>query len=60
MNPDTEYLLSTFNTNLTKLNLSKSNIKGILDLTRFTQLEELECEHNEITQIINLPGTLKN
>ncbi len=59
MNPDTEYLLSTFDTNLTKLNLNELNIKGILDLSKFTRLEELECQQNEITQIINLPETLK-
>ncbi len=59
MNTETEYLLSTFDFNLTKLNLNESNIKGILDLSKFTQLEELECQQNEITQIINLPGTLK-
>lgn len=40
------------------IDISNKNIKGILDLTRFIKLEELNCAHNQITRIINIPTSL--
>ena len=47
-------LLDEIDSNIKVLNLNKKNITGILDLYRFTCLEELKCEKNDITEIINL------
>ena len=41
------------------LNISSKNFKGILNLKKFTQLEELYCVNNQITRIINIPYKLK-
>jgi hypothetical protein len=41
------------------LNLSNFDIRGTLDLSRFRDLEELDCSNNLITNIINLPRGLK-
>ena len=35
------------------------NISGILDLSRFTCLETLDCNSNSITTIINLSSSIK-
>ncbi len=59
MQANTIILLEPFDSNITKLNISESNIEGILDLSKFTQLEFLNCEFNSITSIINFPPTLK-
>jgi len=45
--------------NLTKIDISNQNIKGILDLNKFVNLEELDCSNNEIVEIINIPPKLK-
>lgn len=42
-----------------KLNISNKNIEGVLDLKNFSNLEELDCSNNKITEIINIPKTLK-
>jgi hypothetical protein len=47
------------NKNVLTLNLSKKNIKDVLDLEDFNILEELDCSNNEITEIINIPYSLK-
>ena len=41
------------------LNLSNKNIEGLLDLKNFDILEELDCSDNKITEIINIPYSLK-
>ena len=46
---------SNINYNTKILNISSNNLKGILNLKKFTELEELYCANNEITQIINIP-----
>jgi Leucine-rich repeat (LRR) protein len=51
--------LSKFPKDIKILNLSNKNIKGILDLSEFESLEELDCSNNKITEIINIPNTLK-
>lgn len=52
-------LLDKYISNTKILKLIRKNIKGILDLNKFTELEVLNCEFNEITSIINIPKTLK-
>jgi len=59
MNKETANLLSQFDSNITELYLHDKKINGILDLSRFTQLEKLNCVKNIITKIINIPETLK-
>ena len=39
--------------------INKKDIKGILDLLKSTRLVKLDCSNNEITQIINIPKSLK-
>ena len=53
-----EYLLN-YNFDIKKLDISEKHITGILDLSRFPYLEELDCRINSITSIINFPSTLK-
>jgi hypothetical protein len=58
MNAQTINILNKFEPNITKLDICDKDIKGILDLGKFTQLITLTCTLNSITQIINLPPTL--
>ena len=41
------------------LNLSGKNITGILDLSDYSNLEYLDCSHNQITEIINISHLIK-
>lgn len=41
------------------LNIQNKNIKGTIDLCKFTKLEELYCSDNQITDIINIPNSLQ-
>ncbi len=59
MEIETIQLLESFDSNIQELYLSNKNIKGLLDLGRFTRLKKLKCTENEITEIINFPETLK-
>lgn len=59
MKNSTIKLLKNYNDNTKVLNLSNKNIKGILNLGRFDNLEEIDCSNNKITEIINIPKTLK-
>lgn len=59
MNINTVNLLKEYSSDLKILRLLNKNIEGVLDLSKFTQLENLCCEFNKITQIINIPLTLK-
>ena len=59
MEIETIQLLESFDSNIQELYLSNKNIKGLLDLGRFTRLKKLKCTENEITVIINLPATLE-
>jgi hypothetical protein len=44
--------LSEYDINATELNLSKKNITGLLNLSQFTKLQNLNCCHNSITKLI--------
>jgi len=59
MNNSIKELLSKFNYQTKIINVSNKNIKGILDLDEFENLEELDCSNNKITEISNIPRTLK-
>lgn len=55
MEEHTIHVLSCFNVKSIKLCIGQSNIKGILDLSKFTKLLSLKCHKNKITKILNLP-----
>ncbi len=59
MEKTTTQLLSLFDKSVTELDLSNSNISGCLDLNEFKNLEKLNCSHNAITSIKNLPYFIK-
>jgi Leucine-rich repeat (LRR) protein len=51
-------LLNEYPNDITELDKSKKNIKGILDLSKFCKLTKLNCSRNNINQIINSPISL--
>ena len=51
-------LLSEYNSNINKLDISQKNINGILDLDKFTNLTKLVCVSNKISELVNLPNNL--
>jgi hypothetical protein len=59
MKKSTIKLLNNYDDNIKVLNILNKNIRGILNLGRFDNLEELYCSNNKITEIINIPKTLK-
>lgn len=59
MNSHTIEILSQFTENTTIIDITNKNIVGILDLSKFTQLSKLDCSYNLITQLIDLPPSLK-
>lgn len=59
MEPTTSNILNNFPVNSIKINISNKNIKGILDLAKYTKLIELDCSNNQLTQIINISPSLK-
>jgi hypothetical protein len=52
MNTKTIDILSKYSFDVKKIVISNSNIKGILVLTHFISLEELDCSCNMINEII--------
>lgn len=58
MNNETIKLLENYDSKIKKLDLSGNHINDILDLSKFTCLEILDCCNNYIEQIINLPNSL--
>lgn len=54
MDWDTKNIVVTYGKNTSKINISNKNIVGILDLSSYKKLKELDCSNNSITQIINL------
>ena len=52
-------LLKTLDKKTKILNISNCGLKGVLDLKDFKYLEELDCSNNEITEITDIPETLK-
>ena len=59
MNHITINILSNYDKNTKILNISNKKIEGILCLNDFKNLKKLNCSFNEITEIINLPYSLK-
>ena len=59
METNTIKVLERFYSDIKELKLINCQIRGILDLSKFTHLKKLDCTHNEITLIINIPSTLK-
>lgn len=53
-------ILSRFPDDVISINISDNNIIGSIDFSRFTKLEKLICVRNKITQLNNLPISLKN
>lgn len=58
MNGHTVKTLSNYETTTKVMNISNANIEGILNLSNYTELKELVCSNNLITEIINIPETL--
>ena len=58
MDTHTITILSQYDKSMEILNISKSNILGILDLSEFVNLKELDCSSNEIKCIKNTPETM--
>ena len=40
------------------INVSGRNLKRLPDLSKFTQLQELHCHHNNLRELLRLPHTL--
>jgi len=63
METSTIELLKSYDPDITELDISGEaitpTINGILDLSRFVSLKELNCSLNYITSIINFPSTLE-
>ena len=59
MNPNTKEILGQFERDTKSIDISNLNIIGFLDLKNFMELENLNCSHNQITEIVNLPKQLK-
>jgi hypothetical protein len=52
-------LLKKYNNDIKILKITNKNIEGILDLSKFKYLEELDCSNNNISDIINIQDSLK-
>ena len=59
MNELTIELLESYDSNIEFLDISNIGIGGVLDLSRFTNLKELYCPYNNITNLDNLPYNLE-
>ena len=58
MNINTVNLLNNYSFDIIKLDLSSKQINGILNLDKFCNLTELNCNGNLITNLDNLPNSL--
>ncbi len=47
------------NSSVKHLDISGKDIDGILDLSNYPELEYLDCSYNQITEITNIPYTIK-
>jgi hypothetical protein len=54
----TENILNSYKKKTTSLDISDEKLYGILDLSRFKNLEYLFCNNKKISKIINIPETL--
>ena len=52
-------ILNTFADDVLTIDISIKSIDGVLDFCRFTKLEKLDCNCNNITNIINLPVSIQ-
>lgn len=52
-------ILSEYDLNSIYINISNKNINGLLDVGNYQKLVKLDCSNNRITQIMNLPDSLK-
>ena len=59
MEPEIIELLASYDSNILELDIRREKIVGILDLSRFVNLIQLDCSANYITSIINFPNTLE-
>lgn len=57
--PNTIIILNNYKKNILQLEISRKNIIGLLDLGKFTKITKLDCSCNLITNLLNLPLTLK-
>ena len=58
MNINTVCLLNNYPFDIIKLDISNKQINGILNLDKFSNLTELYCERNQISNLDNLPNSL--
>ena len=58
MGNNTVGLLNNYPFDIIKLDLSRKQINGILNLDKFSNLTELDCRENKITKLDNLPNSL--
>jgi Leucine-rich repeat (LRR) protein len=59
MTTEIETYLNSLSEDILKLNISSKGIKSLPDLTRFKNLEELDCSNNQLTSLPTLPKNLK-
>jgi Leucine-rich repeat (LRR) protein len=59
MTTEIETYLNSLSEDILKLNISSKGIKSLPDLTRFKNLEELDCSNNQLTSLPTLPQNLK-
>ena len=59
MEDSTLNILTRYPVDIKELNLRNMEISGTLDLSRFTNLEILNCQSNKISSIGELPKSLK-
>ncbi len=57
LNKEANEILNQYPNDITELNISNKNIKGVIDLSKFTHLTKLNCKSNSIKYII-LPNKL--
>ena len=60
MNKETKTILENYSNTITELDISKFNIQGILNLSRFKNLIKLNCSDNKITDITGVGPNVKN
>jgi hypothetical protein len=59
MNFNIETFINSLSNNITILELGDKNLTILPNLSRFTKLEELYCNNNKLTELQNLPESLK-
>jgi Leucine-rich repeat (LRR) protein len=54
-----ETYLNSLSSNVTRIIINNKNITSLPDLTRFKKLKLLDCSHNQLTSLTNLPEKLQ-